>query len=174
MDARKFNFSDEDLSHSHSLLGKLEKNAGNCIMDGFLGEDFLDLSFDDEGRLQFMSNKKIDDTSIDSIGVVLSDSVLIRQVEQNSILRSYRLYSWDVDRNLYTFLEFDDKSSWNHFFDVIKRFDICLCGGDISSQFQEMGLTFESVTQILLNQRVDPLSRMFDDEFSEEKRSISL
>ena len=173
MNIGELNLGDEYTNHSTYLLGRLEKNTGNCVMNGFLGEDFLDLSFDEEGRLEFSSCKEVDDVVIHSLGVALSDSVLIRQEEQDHSSSFYRLYSWDVDNNIYTFLGFDSKDALDRYFDVVKRFDICLCGEDISTLFQEMGLTFESVTQVLLNQKVDPLQRMFDEEMDEE-RSFSM
>ena len=131
-------------------LQQLYKNVGSCVMNGYLGDSIDELSFDEEGKVTFSTHKDLGDRAVDSKGVVLSNSILIKQVEKGNDLTSYRLYSWDVDESKYTFLSFDSASSLNRFFEVIKGFDACLCD-DISTLFQEMGLSFEPVTQVITN-----------------------
>ena len=151
-------------------LEKIYLTTGNCIMNGFLGEDILETRLNDEGNVEFLSSKKRDEGVVDSTGVVLEDSVLIKQVDQGESNTYYKLYSWDVETGTYTFLGFDNQNSLNHFYNVIKRFGMNLCSEDISSSLGEMGLTFDNVTQVLLNQSVDPISRMFDEEMEKETR----
>ena len=140
------------------------KRTGNCMMNGFLGDSLQNVSFDEDGRLQFSSLKE-GETTVDTKGVVLSDSILLKQTVKEEGSTGYRLYSWDVDEDRYTFLSFDNPMTMNRYFDVIKRFDSNLCDEDISLLFQEMGLKFESVNQVLLNQKY----RSVDFGSNEEK-----
>ena len=151
-------------------LEKIFLISGNCIMNGFLGEDIVDTNYDGDGRFEFVTSKQNENGVVDSVGVVLDDSVLIKQVDQGESNTYYKLYSWDVDSGIYTFLSFDNRQSLNHFYNVIKRFGKNMCEEDISSSLAEMGLTFDNVTQVLLNQSVDPVARMFDEEMEREGR----
>ena len=150
-------------------LEKIYLISGNCIMNGFLGEDLLGTNLDDNGNFEFMSSKKSDEGVVDSVGVVLEDSILIKQVDQEESNTYYKLYSWDVETGTYTYLSLENQNSLNHFYNVIKRFGKNLCDEDISSSLAEMGLTFDTVTQVLLNQNVDPIERMFDEEMEKEE-----
>ena len=147
-------------------LVMLYKRVGNHSKDGYLGEK-LDVLFDGDGKLHYSTHKEINEGAVDSQGVVLGDSVLIKQVQRSHDLTSYRLYFWDTKKDMYTFLSFDNELSLNRYYDVIQRFGVSLCDEDISILFQEMGLTFESVNQILINQRNNPLDYMFEED--EEK-----
>jgi len=149
-------------------LVTLYQNTGNCTVSGFLGEELQDVYFDGDGKLFFSTHKESDEISIDSHGVVLTDSVLIRQVQKGRYQSSYRLYSWDVDQDMYTFISFDNGMTLKRYYDTIQRFGTDLCGEDISSVFQEMGLTFDHVNQILLNQKVSPIEKMLREEEEEE------
>lgn len=151
-------------------LEKIYLISGNCIMNGFLGEDFLVTEYDDNGNFVFATSKKSDEGVVDSIGAVLDDSVLIKQVDQEESNTYYKLYSWDVESGTYTYLAFDNQNSLNHFYNVIKTFGKNIVFEDISSAFIEMGLSFDNVTQVLLNQSVDPISRMFDEEMERETK----
>ena len=155
-------------------LVQLYETVGNRSIDGYLGENLEDVVFDGEGKLHFSTHKEVEETSIDSHGVILSDGVLIEQTQKGRSFTSHRLYSWDTENNQYTYLAFDHLFAMKRFYDVIQRFDAVLCGDDISQQFQEMGLSFENVTQILLNQKVSPLDRMFEEEEKESGTGMKM
>lgn len=150
------------------LLRKLYNNSGSCVMNGFIGDSISSYSIDDVGNLQFESSKVDSGSLVNSTGTVLSNSVVIKQV-QKSKDRSYNhLFSWDVPRNLYTYVLFDDEDSMNHCYSEIKSFDMNLCEGDISTNFKKMGVSFDNISQILLNQKVDSVSSMLDEAAQEE------
>ena len=155
-------------------LEVLYKKTGNCSANGYLGEKLQDVSFDTEGRLEFSTHKEVDDVVVDSKGAVLSDSILVKQTQKGHSFTSCQLYSWDVSQNKYTFLAFDNEDSLNQFYSVIKRFDANLCDEDVSSLFQEMGLTFESVIQVLLNQERSPIEGMFEEQSSNTGGSFTM
>ena len=151
-------------------LEKIYLISDNCIMNGFLGDESLKTAIDDYGDFVFATSKESDDGVVDSTGVVFDDSVLIKQVEHGESNTFYKLYSWDIESGTYAFLSFDNQESLNHFYNVIKRFGKNIGSEDISSSLGEMGLTFDNVTQVLLNQSVDPIARMFDEEMEKEEK----
>ena len=142
----------------------LYEMVGNHAKDGYLGESLEDVLFDGEGNLHFSTHKEIEEGIVDSNGVVLGQNVMIKQTHKGHDFTSHVIYYWDVEKGMYTFLSFDNPMSMNRFFEVTGRFDANLCSEDISHLFQEMGLSFESVTQILLRQKYNPLDKMFEEE----------
>lgn len=154
----------EDGEQSIERLERLRDDTGNCIMNGFLTDSVSSCNFDSNGLLEFTSHKEKDGTSISSVGVVLSDSILIRQTQKGEVSSYYSLYSWDDKDGSYTYLSFDNGDILKEYYERIKRMGISLCNEDVSDAFKAMGLSFENVTQVLLNQKVDPIQRMFDEE----------
>lgn len=144
-------------------LEKQFKRNGSCPMNGYLGED-MKVSFDEEGRLEFSTQKTVEGSEVDSKGVALSEGVLVKQTQKSPASNSYRLYSWNEEGDRYTFLAFDSQRALDQYYKVLKRFNASLCDDDISTMFQEMGLSFESVTQVLLNQERNPMDAMFEEE----------
>ena len=134
-------------------LRLLYENTGNSFISGFLGEELNNVMFDEEGRVHFETHKEFEEESIDSVGVVLKNSILIKQTQKSHDFVSYRLYSWDVFQNQYTFIAFDQPMVMNRFYDSVAKFQFNLCQKDIIMLFQQMGLTLENVIQILVNQK---------------------
>lgn len=162
--------TDEGMIGSVDRLEKLYNNAGNCVMDGFLGDSVDSCNFDENGILEFSSRKEKDGVIVQSVGAVLSDSILIKQNQEGEMSEFHNLYSWNKSGDSYTYLCFDDESVLNRYYGVMKRFDVDLCSEDISTAFKRMGLSFDNVTQVLLNQKVDPVQRMFDEEMNSEEK----
>lgn len=160
-----------------SDISKLEvlcSKTGNCSMNGYLESSLVDCSFDENGLLEFYSCKKNENGSVDSIGCVLDDSVIIKQIQKGRLSDYCRLYSWDIDEGVYTYLEFDEKSALNTFYSRIKRMGINLCDQDLSTALQDMGLTFDNVTQVLIKQKVDPLTVMLEESTDKSEDSLVL
>lgn len=152
---------------SHDDFAKLDllcKKSGNCAMNGYFGSSLTDCTFDDEGVLEFSSSKSLGDTTFNSIGCVLGDSVLIKQIQTGPVSDYNKLYSWDVDNGMYTYLEFEDKTTLNTFYGKIKRAGVSLCDNDLSSTIADMGLSLDNVTKVLVRQGVDHLTTMLEDD----------
>ena len=130
----------------------LYERSGNCVMNGYLGEDIKDVSIDDDGRFLFSISCVKDDSTIDTQGAVLPSGILLNQTIKSEESVSYRIYSWDEEFRRYTALTFDSCDAMKHAFDAIKHSGDNLCKKDITVLFQEMGLTLDPVTQVLLNQ----------------------
>lgn len=164
MNISEFRTSEEDVGCSIERLEELCNNAGNCVMNGFLRDSVDACKFDFNGVLEFSSNRERDGLSISSKGAVLPNGILIKQTQKSDEANYYNLYSWNKDGDSYTYLSFDNVDVLNRYYDVIKRFGYNLCDEDITDLFKEMGLSFDNVTQVLLNQKVDPIQIMFDEE----------
>ena len=151
-------------------LVKLYKNTGNSLISGYLGEKFNSAFFDEFGRFNFSTHKELDEAAVDSRGIIIGDdSVLISQKVKGSADTSYRLYSWDTNEECYTLLSFDREFALDRYYDVVKRFNVNLNGDYVAYLFKEMGISFDNVIQILLNQKTNPIDKMFDEEMEKEK-----
>ena len=142
-------------------LRTLYQQTGDRLVSGFLGGEIERLELDEDGHLFFSTHREREEVQTDSRGVILDTSILIKQRQKGREDSFYRIYSWDLDAKQYTMLSFDGESSMNRFFNVMKRFDMNIGGEDITEVFRDMGLTFDSVNQILLNQSVNPMDELF-------------
>ena len=152
----------DTLDPFYSLKG-LYDVTGNVPESGFLAEDFIDCDFDDNNKLEFTTDCEKKGYIYSSCGVVLNDSVLIKQIFSTFIADLYFLYSWDTNDNIYTLLTFDDEELLDKFYDGIKNNNINLCSCDIADSLKKANLKIEDVKEIFPNQKLDPLKHMLDD-----------
>lgn len=145
------------------LCDLVDKN-GSCSMNGYLGSSNVAVSFDDEGLLEFYTESKNDDLLTKSRGVVLDGCVLIKQIQDKEDTTKYnQLISWDVSDNSYTYISFDNVKAMDSCYEKIKAGRINLAKEDISLKFSQLNISFDSIAQVLLNQKVDVISSMIDE-----------
>ena len=152
-----------DCHEQLAVLKRLLGNTGNCAMNGYLGDSVSGVSITSNGNVEFSSNKKDDSTLVNSKGTVLSDSVVIKQEQTIGNRVYYQVFSWDLAEDVYTYIAFDDSESMNACYEKIKTFDVNLCREDISTKFVEMGIAFDHMAQILLNQSVHSSNSMIGE-----------
>ena len=138
-----------------NIINNVYEKTGNCRVNGFLGEGISNIIFDENGNIEFMTIKNDNDTQIKSWCTLLDGSILVKQVETKENIVDTRLYSYDINKNVYTYLSLATQESLRKFYDVMKRLEINLCDGDITDNFKNMGLTFDDVIQVLLEQPID-------------------
>ncbi len=160
MDIRQIKSTNDD--SRVVLLNSLYATSGNCMMNGFIGDSIKSYSFDENGNLEFVSSRKDARSQIDSTGAVLNNGVVIKQVQKSENGNYNHLFSWNVGKSLYTYILFDDEKSMNNCYNEIKKRDINLCDGDVTSILGNIGVSFDNISQILLNQKVDSASSLID------------
>lgn len=163
-----------DCNEQLAVLKRLLVNTGNCVMNGYLGDSVSGVSLDEYGNIEFVSRKEDNSVLVESRGAVLSDSVVIRQKQDIKNRTYYQVFSWDLAEDVYTYIAFDDAESMNSCYEKIKKFDVNLCKEDISNKFVELGISFDSIAQILLNQSVHSDDFVEDSTSSEKKSSHRL
>ena len=144
-------------------LKRLYDVTGNCYENGFLGEEFIYFNYDENHILEYATNCEKKGSIIDSRGASLMDSVLIKQTQTSEELTSYYLYSWDTNKNVYAILTVENEDYLNRYYEQMKKMNVNLCDGDISMNFEKMGLTFDGVHRVLLNQTVNPMDSLFEE-----------
>jgi hypothetical protein len=154
-----------DKSESLNVLQKIYRNTGNSAISGYLGDSVNDFSIDDFGNLEFKSSKKTENKDIYSYGTVLENNVLIKQIQKSRDNNFYQLFSWNVSSNTYTYVVFDDMKSLDYAYQQLKKSGVNVEESDISLLFNELGISFDNVAQILLSQKADELSTMVDESF---------
>lgn len=162
-----------DKSESLNVLKKIYRNTGNSAISGYLGDSVNDFSIDDYGNLEFKSSKKTENKEINSYGTVLENSVLIKQIQKSRDNIFYQLFSWNVSDNSYTYVVFDDMKSLDYAYNQLKRPGINVEESDVSLLFNELGISFDNIAQILLNQKADELSTMIDESFENSNTDTS-
>lgn len=159
MNVADWEFKNENIG----VLRTLYNNSGNCVMNGYLGDSVRGFSLDENGNLEFTSEKVVDESTFKSKGTILSDSVLIKQAERKDDRTHYHLFSWDVNNSQYSYFLFMDEKSLDNCYDKIKNSDIGLCGKDVRSVFKELGISFDDIYQVLVDQKVSPIDSMLND-----------
>ena len=164
--------ANEKVNLSLAVLKKLYNYYGNCFLNGYIGDSIVDFTIDENGYLEFITNKVTDDKEISSTGTVLTDSVIIKQIESSSDRINNQLFSWDIYSNKYTYISFDNEESMNECFNKIKSNDINLCRGDVSLSLKNIGISFDNVSQILLCKDYNSISSMFDTDTIDKSKKV--
>lgn len=145
------------------VLSKLLEKNGCCSMTGYLGVANMQLAVDDNGVVEFVTETENDDFIIKSQGAIISDGVVIKQVQTGASVSFNQLFAWDIDDNSYTYIVFDNPRGLNDCYEKLKNFNVNLTKEDISSKFMEMNISFNDVAQILLDQKVDTVASMVEE-----------
>lgn len=172
-EVKNSNLGNERQKEINILCDLLKKN-GNCAMNGYLGCNKIDFSFDNLGILEFFTRNETADSITESKGAVFNNNVLIKQVQKKENKNLNQLITWDVNENSYTYVAFDNFESLTQCYERIKEANINLCHEDVDVKFTELGISFDNVAQVLLGQKVDPLSAMLDDKISDVPNRTSL
>lgn len=158
----KFNLEKVGERESTILSSLLEKN-GSCAMNGYIGETNRKFTIDNNGVFEFATVNQSADYETKSQGAVLGDGVVIKQVQKSEKTSYNQLYAWNIDDNSYTYIVFDNSISLDDCYEKTKVMDVNLAKEDLSSKFAEMGISFDNVAQVLLNQKVDSVSSMIEE-----------
>lgn len=164
-DASKFVGYNDKVVEDAFVLTKLFAVTGDTSKSGYLDDSITGMNLDENGNLQFDSYREKDGRVITSTGVVVSDCVLIKQHEKVGKRDYYQIYSWDIDSKNYTYVSFDKMQSMDDCYDKLRRSQVNLHNEDISLKFSELGISFDDVAQVRLNQTMGSFS--LDDMFKE-------
>ena len=139
---------------------------GNCPETGYLKEA-KEIQYEKDGEVYFKSiNTGEKETT--SEGVVLPNSIVIKQVTTNGKKTENHIYIWDDnqddDKKKYTYIEFDKEDSMKECFNTIRSQKQDINHSDIAETLKGMGINFENITQILTSQILNPLDEMLKDE----------
>ena len=163
MNIREFSSKElKDNKKGVESLINLYDNSGNCDMNGYLGDSVDTISFDKYGLLEFSYYKKINHLDVYSKGAILDSGIIIGQVQDSGIKSINQMYAWNKDCTEYTYIIFDSFDALKKCYQQAKKYEVDFTSGNISSLFSKLGISFDSVCQILLNQRVDNLNLMFN------------
>ena len=136
------------------VLEGLYNYAGDCVMNGYLGSSVLNISYDKNNHLEFESLNEVDDLVTKSVGAVLDDCVIIRQVQQQSEKELYQLYSWKKDGSCYTYLAFDSNEVLDKVYNGIKKNNIEFLDDNINQVLEDLGVLFDNIMNIKISQEV--------------------
>ena len=170
IDSFENNNFNSNMGTSVSLLKRLYEKSGNCSLSGFLGDSIESIFVDNNGHLEFISRREDEKIEIITNGMVLSDSIVMMQRQNSNSNQSFYLYCWDSNSNLYTYLQFDNETSLNDCYDRLKKNDMNLCSGDVSAKLQELGVSYDNISQILLNKDIDDIYSSVDVSYEGLKR----
>ena len=130
------------------ILENIVERVGDTVEVGFLGSSVSNISYDENGILEFQSEKKICGEKITSTGAVLEDSVTIMQIQENNSNRLLQLYSWKADGSKYTYLTFDSLLAMENAYCEIKKQNIGFLAECIDEDLQKIGVSYRDIMDI--------------------------
>ena len=141
-------------------IEELYQKTGNCPMNGYLEDANYQV---DDHYLTYTSEKMIGDLTTSSLGIVLKNGICVKQIQRNEQMQYPQMFFWDSSKGEYTYIAFDSEEALQSAFDRVKSFDINLCEGDISEELRYMNISFDNISQVLVHQKVDPISIMMEE-----------
>ena len=136
------------------VLEGLYNYAGDCVMNGYLGSSVLNISYDINNRVEFESLHELDNLITKSVGAVLNDCVIIKQVQKQREKDLYQLYSWKQNGSCYTYLVFDSSEVLDKVYNGIKKNNIEFLDDNVNQVLETLGVSFDNVMNIKISQEV--------------------
>lgn len=130
------------------VLENIVERVGDTAEVGFLGSAVSNISYDENGILEFQSEKKNGGEKTISTGAVLEESVTIMQIQESDSNRLLQLYSWKKDGSKYTYLTFDSLLALQNAYCEIKKQNIGFLAENIDSDLQKIGVSYRDVMDI--------------------------
>lgn len=137
------------------VLEELAEKVGDCSEIGFLGSSVSNISYDEYGKVEFESEKYGQDIITKSTGAVLSDSIIIMQIQNGNDSRLMQLYSWKLDGSKYTYLTFDSELVLKKAYDGVKKTDKGFLAENLDNDLQELGISYRDIMDIKVAVNVD-------------------
>ena len=136
-----------------------KEETGNSKMNGYIG-DVSSFTMGYDSIPEYRTRHEEDGITINSTGCILSDSILIKQIDSNNV---YQLYSWDLNNCKFSLVIFSEKSALNTCYQTMKDKDMNLSNGDINDNLNAIGANMDDITHIYTDCDPDfhPLDRMF-------------
>lgn len=155
------------------VLESIYEYAGDDVMNGYLGSSVLTISYDEYGKVEFESSYQNGEYKTNSVGAVLDNSVLIRQVQECGDKDFCQLISWKKDGSSYTYLVFDTEENMHDAYVKLK----CSYGDfleeGIQQLLEDLGVSFDNIMNIKTSQNVQQQSISVDDIIEAYDESIS-
>lgn len=130
------------------VLETIAERVGDTVEVGFLGSAVSNISYDENGTLEFQSEKKTGGIKTISTGAVLEDSVTIMQIQESDSNRLLQLYSWKKDGSKYTYLTFDSLFAMENAYCEIKKQNIGFLAENIDDDLQKIGVSYRDIMDI--------------------------
>lgn len=130
------------------VLETLYERVGDAVEIGYLGSSVSNISYDDNGIVEFQSENRNGGLKTISTGAVLDDSVIIMQVQESSCNRLLQLYSWKSDGSKYTYLTFDSLLALENAYKEVKRQNLGFLAECIDEDLKKLGISYRDIMDI--------------------------
>ena len=135
-----------------SMLKELYKTTDNREISGYIGDGLDNVYYDDNNDVIYSSHHESGNLTTDSWGVVLDNSILIKQIQNDGKDNYNQIFSWDISNMIYSYVLFDSPEVMDLAYDKLRVKQYSLCNTDVVSIFKEIGIKFENISNVLLNQ----------------------
>ena len=155
------------------VLETIWNYVGDSVLNGYLGSSVETVSYDEDGRLEFDSRFETDDVVTLSTGVVLSDSVIIRQVQKHDKGYYCQLISWTKDGKNYSTIVFDNVNTLDKAYNGLKKLSGEFLDDNVNSVLDELQISFDNIMNIKIGQVAEQQSIDVSDLLDACNSSIS-
>lgn len=131
-----------------TVLEDISERVGDCPEIGYLGSSVSNISFDENGKLEFQSEKNVSDLVIKSTGAVLDNTVIIMQTQESNNSKLLQLYSWKLDGSKYTYLTFDSYLALEKAYLEIKKQNKGFLAENLDKDLQDVGVSYRDIMDV--------------------------
>lgn len=130
------------------ILETISERVGDCLEIGFLGSAVSNISYDENGIVEFQSEKRTHDLVTKSTGAVLDEGVFIMQIQESATSKLLQLYSWKLDGSKYTYLTFDSVLALEKAYTEIKKLNKGFLAENLDDDLQELGISYRDIMDV--------------------------
>lgn len=174
-------FKDASFVNDIEKLEKIFEFAGDTQEVGYLGSSIVTVGGDELGNFEFNSEFVSDNDSFISVGAVLEDSIVIKQIHKSESCKKYQMYSWDLDSCGHVFFAFNSEKGMEEAYEKIKNIKENIGKKDIADRLKDLKISFEDISNIKFydGYKDDDITIEFDedeldDELDDYSESISI
>lgn len=131
-----------------AVLETICKRTGDCLENGYLGSSVTNISYDEFEHVEFESENLTNNTTTQSCGTVLDESVVIMQTQELKDNKLYQLYSWNLEGTSYTYFAFDSKAALEKAYTAIKKANKGFLAKNLDNDLQELGIAYRDIMNV--------------------------
>lgn len=139
------------------ILEELCEKTGDCVMNGYLGSSVTNIAYDGLGNLEFQSEHRCGNLLTNSTGVLLDNSLLVKQTQDDGNRRNLQLFSWKMDGSSYTYVAFDNEEVLDMAYEKIRAYYPHFLNEDVDLELAQLQIPMDNVMDIKVSQDVEPL-----------------
>lgn len=146
----KNSINDEEIQKCLNDVSKICQYIGDNVATGYIESSIDSINYDDYGNFEFHSLNQNSTLTTDSLGALLSGSVVIKQKQVDSVsgTEDNHIISWKKDGSQYTYISFSSPEVTDYAYSRIKACYPDYLDVNASSILSSLSIPIEMIKEI--------------------------